>query len=53
MTNDFMTGVPAVIGKDFPFKALEEIIQGVSKIDGIARVCYDLTAKPPGTTEWE
>lgn len=53
ITNDFMTGVPAVIGKDFPFEALNEILNGVSKIKGIARICYDLTAKPPGTTEWE
>ena len=25
----------------------------ILKVAGISRVLYDLTAKPPGTTEWE
>lgn len=28
-------------------------MQQISKLDGISRVLYDLTSKPPGTTEWE
>lgn len=53
ITNDFMTGVPAVPGKDIPQKALDEIVFEVLKTRGISRVAYDLTAKPPATTEWE
>lgn len=36
-----------------PLEALKEMVEGVSKVEGVARVLYDLTAKPPGTTEWE
>ncbi len=53
ITNDFMTGVPATPGVQMPLEALREIVDGVMEGAGIARVCYDLTAKPPGTTEWE
>ncbi len=53
ITNDFMTGVPAVPGHHIPFDVLDQIVTDIAKIDGVARVCYDLTAKPPGTTEWE
>jgi len=34
-------------------KVLNQIVRDISKLDGISRVLYDLTAKPPGTTEWE
>ena len=53
MTSDFMTGVPAVPGDQMPLDVLKRIVEGVSKVEGVARVLYDLTAKPPGTTEWE
>ena len=53
ITNDFMTGVPAVIGEHIPAEVVELMVEKISKINGIARVCYDLTPKPPGTTEWE
>jgi GMP synthase (glutamine-hydrolysing) len=53
ITNDFMTGKPAVPGENIPKAALTEIYEKVSAIPGIAKVVYDLTAKPPGTTEWE
>jgi GMP synthase (glutamine-hydrolysing) len=53
ITNDFMTGVPAVPGKQMPLEALDEIVNRVLTVPGIARVAYDLTSKPPGTTEWE
>jgi len=35
------------------FNSDDMTFKGISKVDGIARVMYDLTAKPPGTTEWE
>jgi len=54
ITNDFMTGVPAVPGKQMPHEALEEMVSRISnEVRGVSRVAYDLTAKPPGTTEWE
>ncbi|KAH8392537.1 hypothetical protein KR215_010536 [Drosophila sulfurigaster] len=54
ITNDFMTGVPAVPGSvQLPLQVLNQIVCDISKLVGISRVLYDLTAKPPGTTEWE
>ncbi len=54
ITNDFMTGVPAVPGADIPEKVVDEMVKEIlKKVKGISRVVYDLTAKPPGTTEWE
>jgi len=54
ITNDFMTGVPALPGKDIPIEAVHEMVSQILDNDaGIARVAYDLTSKPPGTTEWE
>lgn len=54
VTNDFMTGVPAVPGQQMPEAVLEAMVEEISrKVPGIARVAYDLTSKPPGTTEWE
>lgn len=53
ITNDFMTGIPAIPGEDFPEECLEKIIDRVCKVKGISRVAYDITSKPPGTTEWE
>jgi GMP synthase (glutamine-hydrolysing) len=32
---------------------LDEMVEGVLNVPGISRVVYDLTSKPPGTTEWE
>lgn len=53
MTTNFKTGDIAVPGVDFPEAVLTEIIDEVMQVPGIARVVYDLTSKPPGTTEWE
>lgn len=44
---------PVVPGNEIPQDVLLEMVAGISKVEGIARVMYDLTAKPPGTTEWE
>jgi GMP synthase (glutamine-hydrolysing) len=54
ITNDFMTGVPAVPGRDIPEAVLDSIVEQIlAEVPGVARVCYDLTSKPPATTEWE
>ncbi|KAK3911777.1 GMP synthase [glutamine-hydrolyzing] [Frankliniella fusca] len=53
VTQDFMTGVPAVPGKHLPVEVVERMVQEIQVVPGISRVLYDLTAKPPGTTEWE
>lgn len=54
ITNDFMTGIPAFPGKQMPVEALHEMVNTIlEKVKGISRVCYDLTSKPPATTEWE
>ena len=52
-TKDFMTGVPALPGKDIPTEVVNVMVAEIFKIHGISRVLYDLTSKPPGTTEWE
>eukprot|EP00128_Syssomonas_multiformis_P015637 Colp12_sorted_trinity150504_noHs@2242 len=53
ITSDFMTGVPAVPDKQIPSDVLNRMVAGVQAVPGVSRVVYDLTAKPPGTTEWE
>ena len=54
ITNDFMTGQPAVPGTDISKKLLNNLVKDIlKKVPGISRVVYDLTSKPPATTEWE
>ncbi|XP_022085524.1 GMP synthase [glutamine-hydrolyzing]-like [Acanthaster planci] len=53
ITNDFMTGIPAQPGKHLPEEAVGRLVESILTVPGISRVMYDLTAKPPGTTEWE
>lgn len=53
ITSDFMTGNIAFPGEQMPKEALNEIVESVLQVPGIARVAYDLTSKPPATTEWE
>jgi len=53
VTQDFMTGVPAIPGRHLPVEVVERMVHDISIVPGISRVLYDLTAKPPGTTEWE
>jgi len=52
-TNDFMTGVAAQPGKDVPLEVVHKMVNSIKTVPGISRVLYDLTSKPPGTTEWE
>jgi GMP synthase (glutamine-hydrolysing) len=35
------------------FQVIKKIVGEISLVPGISRVLYDLTSKPPGTTEWE
>ncbi|CAH1773036.1 unnamed protein product [Owenia fusiformis] len=53
MTADFMTGIAAEPGKHLTEEVVFKMADEVMKIPGISRVLYDLTSKPPGTTEWE
>lgn len=85
ITDDFMTGIPAIPNKHLPLevsggslwfnslinayslclfvcfiycvvkteKVIKRMVQEIQAVPGISRVLYDLTAKPPGTTEWE
>ena len=53
ITQDFMTGVPAVPGTDLSAEVLAKMVSEIRTVHGISRVLYDLTSKPPGPTEWE
>ncbi|XP_015121351.1 GMP synthase [glutamine-hydrolyzing] [Diachasma alloeum] len=52
-SSDFMTGTPAVPGNQLPVHVVKKIVTEISTVPGISRVLYDLSSKPPGTTEWE
>jgi len=54
ITNDFMTGRPAFPPHEIDMATLNNIVINIqTSLPQIGRVSYDLTAKPPGTTEWE
>ena len=54
ITNDFMTGLPARIGVHIPYKCVQLILNTIFKTSfKISKIAFDLTPKPPGTTEWE
>jgi len=53
ITQDFMTGVPGIPGKHVPIEIVKKMVNEIQAVPGINRVMYDLTPKPPGTTEWE
>lgn len=49
-TIDFMTATATHLPWNFLDEVVNEII---NKVDGVNRVVYDITSKPPGTIEWE
>ncbi|AGR42492.1 glutamine-hydrolyzing GMP synthase [Spiroplasma diminutum] len=49
-TIDFMTATSTHLPWEFLDKVVNEII---NRVDGVNRVVYDITSKPPGTIEWE
>jgi GMP synthase (glutamine-hydrolysing) len=49
-TEDFMTADWARLPHDFLARVSNRI---VNEVDGINRVVYDITSKPPATIEWE
>eukprot|EP01129_Flabellula_baltica_P006133 TRINITY_DN2269_c0_g1_i1.p1 TRINITY_DN2269_c0_g1~~TRINITY_DN2269_c0_g1_i1.p1 ORF type:complete len:620 (+),score=121.01 TRINITY_DN2269_c0_g1_i1:429-2288(+) len=54
ITRDFMTGTPGRPNIHFPEQTLLETVTHITtQVPNISRVLYDLTGKPPGTTEWE
>ena len=49
-TIDFMTASVSEI----PYNILNIIsTRIVNEVNGVSRVVYDITSKPPGTIEWE
>ncbi|KAJ8668804.1 hypothetical protein QAD02_000063 [Eretmocerus hayati] len=52
-SRDFMTGTAAVPGNELPMMVIKKMVSEILLVPGISRVLYDLTSKPPGTTEWE
>lgn len=54
ITNDFMTGLAANPGEEMPTNVLKTMVEQIlQRTPNISRVLYDLTSKPPATTEWE
>ena len=49
-STDAMTADWAHLPYDFMAKVSNEII---NKVKGVNRVCYDISSKPPSTSEWE
>ncbi|MFT4565039.1 MAG: GMP synthase (glutamine-hydrolyzing) [Gammaproteobacteria bacterium] len=49
-TIDFMTARWAHL----PYEFLDEVsLRIINEVDGISRVTYDISGKPPATIEWE
>nr|MBN2277427.1 glutamine-hydrolyzing GMP synthase [candidate division Zixibacteria bacterium] len=54
ITNDYMTGRPAVIGEDVIREDIADLTAEIeNKFREIDLVLYDVTSKPPATVEWE
>ena len=49
-TIDFMTATWSKL----PYEFLEEVSNKIiNRVNGINRIVYDISSKPPGTIEWE
>ncbi|MDR1689328.1 MAG: glutamine-hydrolyzing GMP synthase [Clostridiales bacterium] len=54
ISTDFMTGRPAQLGGEISFEELSELAEDIKRgFPEIEFVFYDVTGKPPATTEWE
>ncbi len=55
VTNDFMTGRPGEIGKEVSTEKIKSIVNEIETRFGneIEFIIYDITSKPPATTEWQ
>ena len=54
VTNDFMTGRAAMVGKDIELAQFETIVKEIeANYPEIDLVLYDVTGKPPATVEWQ
>jgi len=54
VTKDFMTGLPCSPGDHLPLAVVNKMAEKIKAgVPGISRVLFDLSSKPPGTTEWE
>lgn len=53
VSSDFMTGVPGQPDVHLPHQVVSRMAEAALAVPGISRVLFDLTAKPPATTEWE
>jgi GMP synthase (glutamine-hydrolysing) len=54
VTNDYMTGRPAIIGDEVPVKLLSDLVEEIeNRFDEIEFILYDVTSKPPATVEWQ
>ncbi|KZS15377.1 putative Burgundy [Daphnia magna] len=53
LSQDFMIRLPAISDAHLPQEVLDKMVEVVLTVPGIFRVFYDLTAKPPATTERE
>ena len=54
LTKDFMTGLACRPDSHLPSTVVNKMAEKIkAHVPGISRVLYDLSSKPPGTTEWE
>ncbi|HUV07286.1 MAG TPA: GMP synthase (glutamine-hydrolyzing), partial [Spirochaetia bacterium] len=54
ITNDYMTGRPALIGREIPLETIEGLVEKIeSRFREVDLILYDVTGKPPATVEWE